>query len=264
MGRAMEDKLRQCESEVQVARAKLADDLATLRDPTTLASFTRSLKRTALDTKDELVDQAKETVRSTATKVVEDLKARAAANPAAALTIGAGLAWHFLRNPPVVTVLIGAGLYSLFRTHGSRVPEGSFLKQAKARLGEQASELGETAASMATDAAAAAADQMGEIAESAKDNVRVLADNARATVANTGATVRMKAETATESARRLVHEARDGIGNAAEAVWAAAEDARDVDLTPEPRDKILLGVAGVAVAAALGMSLQKRITAEVE
>jgi hypothetical protein len=262
----MEDKLGKCEHEVQAARAKLAHDLATLRDPTTLASFTRDLKQTALDTKDELVDQAKETVRSTATSLVEDLKARAAANPAAALTVGAGLAWHFLRNPPVATVLIGAGLYSLLRTHGSPVPEGRFLQQAKARLGEQASDLGETAASMATDAAAAAADRVGEIAENAKDSVRALADDARATVADASATVRMKAETATESARRLVHDARDGIGNAAQTVRDVTDVARD--MTPAPprdaRDKILLGVAGLAVAAALGVSLQKRTAAEVE
>jgi hypothetical protein len=262
----MQDKLHQCEHDVQVARAKLADDLATLGDPTTLESFTRSLKRTALDTKDELVGRAKENVRSTATSVVEDLKARAAANPAAALTIGAGLAWQFLRNPPIATVLIGTGLYSLFRTHGPHVPEGSFVQHAKARLGEQASELTESAADLASGATKAMAGRVGEIAESAKNNVRAFADETKATVTNAGAAVKVKAESASDTTRRLMHDVRDGIGNVAYAVQDLTEDERAMNPAPpgEARDKILLGIAGLAVAAALGMAVQKRTTAEVE
>ena len=35
-------------------------------------------------------------------------------------------------------------------------------------------------------------------------------------------------------------------------------------ISSQPRDKVLLGVAGLAVAAALGMAYQKRVIEEVE
>ena len=87
--------------------------------------------------KDALVDKAKSGVQSTIDTFVEDLKARAAANPAAALAIGAGIAWRLIQRPPIATALIGAGLYSLFRTtpthgtHGSARTTDEYLAQAK-------------------------------------------------------------------------------------------------------------------------------------
>ena len=90
--------LRQFEGDVEMARAKLTGSLATLRSPDTLSAFTDDLKKEALDTKDALIGQAKAAAQSKVTELVEDLKAKAAANPAAALAIGAGLAWHFLRR----------------------------------------------------------------------------------------------------------------------------------------------------------------------
>ena len=78
-----EASLQQIEREVEVARAKLAQDLAVLRDPATFSEFTEELKGEALGTKDALVDKAKSSVQSTIDGFVEDLKGRAAANPAA-------------------------------------------------------------------------------------------------------------------------------------------------------------------------------------
>ena len=108
--------LHQLERDVEAARAKLAGDLSTLRSPATYSEFSSKLKYEALDMKDALVDKAKSSVQSTIDTFVEDLKARAAANPAAALAIGAGIAWRLIQRPPIATALIGAGLYSLFRT----------------------------------------------------------------------------------------------------------------------------------------------------
>ena len=108
--------LHQLERDVEAARAKLAGDLSTLRCPATYSEFSSELKYEALDMKDALVDKAKSSVQSTIDTFVEDLKARAAANPAAALAIGAGIAWRLIQRPPIATALIGAGLYSLLRT----------------------------------------------------------------------------------------------------------------------------------------------------
>jgi hypothetical protein len=63
------------------------------------------LKQEAFETKDALWD---------------DVKARAAANPAALIAIGAGLAWRLMQRPPIASALIGVGLYSLWKTEAKR------------------------------------------------------------------------------------------------------------------------------------------------
>ena len=110
-----EPNLHQLEREVEGARAKLAADLAVLRSPDTFSEFTEGLKSETLGAKDALVERAKSSVQSTIEGFVEDLKGRAAANPSAAVAIGAGIAWRLFRHPPIATALIGAGLVSLFR-----------------------------------------------------------------------------------------------------------------------------------------------------
>ena len=76
----MAETLNQCERDVELARSKLAQDLATLRSPATYSSFTNTLKHEVLDTKDAVVAQAQDAVQSRLTDFVEDLKAKAAAN----------------------------------------------------------------------------------------------------------------------------------------------------------------------------------------
>ena len=76
--------------------------------------------------------------------MVEEVKGKAAANPAATLGIGAGIEWQLLRHPPIATALIGAGLYSLWRTPAARVSGNratDYFSHAKDRLGEQAADL---------------------------------------------------------------------------------------------------------------------------
>jgi hypothetical protein len=76
------ENLSKLEVEVEEARDKLARDLTLLRSPQTYREFTSGLKS---DT------------QSVAQRVLADVKARAAANPTAALAIGAGIAWRQLR-----------------------------------------------------------------------------------------------------------------------------------------------------------------------
>ena len=296
----MDNSLRQCERDVEAARAKLADDLAVLRSPATVASFTESLKDTALDAKDAVIEQAKDAVRSKVSSFVDELKAKAAANPAAALTIGAGIAWHVVRHPPIATALIGAGLYSLWRSQA--VPSNTdYFEHGKERLKEQASELGASAMDMASEMGDVVAAKAGELADTAKQTVQGWSQNAADSAANAGAAVKMGIEAVAAPARRVVHDVRDGMDTAGRTVrdltnragqataegaqhvlggakYAAsrataavddmAEDAlasgRDIVALSETRDKVLLGVAGLAVAAALGLAYQKRVAEQVE
>ena len=128
------DDLQQLERDVEAARTKLTADIATLRSPGTFSEFTHNLKQAALETRDNFIDDARTRTRSAIEEMVETVKEKAVANPAATLVIGAGIAWHLIRRPPVATALIGGGLFSLLRTDASaRPPNGHAEPLARAR-----------------------------------------------------------------------------------------------------------------------------------
>jgi hypothetical protein len=274
----MQDTLKQREHDVETARAKLADDLAILRSPKAFAAFTDDLKQDAIETKDELVGQVTDAVQSKVTGLVEDLKAKAAANPAAALMIGAGIGWYLLRHPPITTALIGCGLFSLLRTKASAQPHAQtrdYLRQGQERLKQQAStvasQAAETATSMAADARDKLAAESSELFETAKDSATRLTHDLRDQVAAGASAVQEQADAiiakAKGTASNLAHEARSG------AATATTQAARTFDHTletakaalpdVEARDRVLLGVAGLAVAAAVGVACQRRIAEKV-
>ena len=281
----MQNTLAQCERDVEQARARLAQDLSILRSPATLNSFTDSLKESAIDAKDSIVDE---------------LKAKAAANPAATLAIGAGIAWYFVRNPPIAMGLIGAGLYGLWHTNAVHPVNGDYLQQGRERLYEQASDFGASAVDAASEAGQAVSEKAGEMVDAAKQSVqewsRDAADTVAAAGASVGTAVKEKAELIAAGARRARHDltnqaakvgsqvsaatesaalsARQAVSDLSDQVGRASATSRQVGhqildssrdyISSQPRDKVLLGVAGLAVAAALGMAYQKRVIEEVE
>ena len=305
--------LHQLERDVEAARAKLAGHLSSLRSPATYSEFSSELKYEALDMKDALVDKAKSSVQSTIDTFVEDLKARAAANPAAALAIGAGIAWRFIRRPPIATALIGAGLYSLFRTipthgtHGNARTTDEYLAQAKDRLAEQASDLAETVKNRASAIGEAAAEKTTELATGVKERALAMGEAATEKATELAAGVKQSASSMGEAAqaselagaarsqaqhwsKEVRSPLRQAAGNASRLGGDASrtlEDMRGESMTAaeraasraaattnewmmrpiqeaagsqEARDKFLLGAAGVAVVAALGIACQRRLS----
>ena len=115
--------LNALERDVEQARARFADDLARLRSPSTLARFKDDAWAEARETKDELVGKTKEAAKDGAQRLFTELKERAAANPVAALAIGAGLAWRLVHRPPIATLLVGMGVVGLLRTSPARNSE---------------------------------------------------------------------------------------------------------------------------------------------
>lgn len=176
--------------------------------------------REAFEAKDRLVNQAKSSADSAFHDFLDDVKRRAASNPAAAVAIGAGLAWRLLRNPPVASALIGLGLMSLWRTKPTE--RDDYLAEGKRRLTEQAAD----AASKATEIAK-------EAAETVQDKFRDLTNSAQQQAFN----FTPEEEGATLSPQDL---AKNGAPNA--------------------RDTMLLGIASAAVAAAVAISCQKQIS----
>jgi hypothetical protein len=232
--------IRRLELEVEAARAKLATDLSRLRSPEAYADFRTSLEQDAQQAKDLVVDQIRSTTQSTLQGMVDDLKAKAAANPAATLAIGAGIAWRLSRHPPIATALIGAGLFSLLRTRPARVSgneTADYFSHAKERLKEQATDLAGEMKDQAAVIASGVKDHALAAAGAVKEQSAQLAGAAKEKVQQFGADVEAAVRDAPEHAASIAHQAL---------------------YDQDARDNLLLGTAGLAVIAALGVAYQRR------
>jgi uncharacterized protein YjbJ (UPF0337 family) len=192
-----------------------------------------------------IVDHAKSTTRSALQGMVDDVKERAAANPAATLAIGAGIAWQLFRHPPIATALIGAGLFSLLRTPPVRMGgngTADYLSHAKERLKEQAADLAGEVKDQAAVIAGDVKDDALAMAEALKEQSTELAGAAKEKVQQWGAGVEDVVRDVPVQAASLAQASR------------AAQSLTDQD----NRDNLLLGAAGLAVVAALGVAYQRR------
>ena len=239
-----EDTVYELEREVEAARSRLADHLSVFRSPDAAADFTRALKQ-----------QARSGLDATIASIMEDVKARAAANPAAALAIGAGLAWRLVRHPPIATALIGAGLVSLFRTPPTQAGAGAgYLSQTKTRLRERASQAVDYATEQAAHMSSRARENAAELAAAGKERAREWAAEATSSKQVTS-DLQERAASMSSQASELVSEMQD---RAAAVTYPYVQSAQQAIDGPEARDKLLLGSAGIAVAAALGIALYRR------
>jgi uncharacterized protein YdcH (DUF465 family) len=231
------------EREVENARSKLAADLDVLCSPRTLATVTEGLKQEALDTKDA---------------IWEKLKARAAANPAAMLAIAAGLGWRLINRPPIASALIGLGLFSLWRTPGAPLDQrAGFLQQSAQNLKAQGEGLATAASGVAADLTSQAKDTVSakgtEAWEAAKAKVQEWNEQAASRFDDARLTAKKASDSVVDGLRRQQHDLRDEIADVAA---AAKMSLRDNDT----RDTVLIGIAGVAIAAALGIACQKKLS----
>jgi hypothetical protein len=220
-------ELNALEREVEESRGRVSSDLARLRSPAVLSEFKQEAWREARGTKDELLGQARDSVQNTAQDVFTDIKRRAAANPAAALAIGAGVMWHLVRKPPISSLLIGVGVVSLMKTKPSETED-----------------FAEGVATQAHDLATAVKNKAQEWSAAAAD----AAQRGRAVIA--------------EEAGSLTDKTGQVIANASEAIEsrraAVAPERADLMSSQKARDQLLLGAAAFAVAAAVGLSIQRR------
>jgi hypothetical protein len=283
-----EPSLQQLERDVEVARAQLVGGLKRLRSPETYNQFKSRVSEEAVGLKDAMVEKAKSKVQSTFDSVLEDVKARAAANPAAALAIGAGIAWRLLRHPPIATALVGLGMISLFRTSPAQtnhLTDQEYLSQGRRRLVEQAGDLAETVKERAVELGHAAAEKSSEFAANIKDRAVELGEAAteRAAELTDAAKEQTREWTseATSATRRMTGAAASALDDTSTRIGemqlsasyeaarlrsragaAVEEYARPVQQTlghTESRDNLLLGAASIAVVTALGIACQRRL-----
>jgi hypothetical protein len=237
----MREDLEHLEREVESARSRLANNLSTLTSADTYSAFREDLK-----------DEA----RNALSRMVENVKARAAANPAAALAIGAGLTWRLLQRPPITAALIGAGLISLLRTTpvASNGFERDYYSEGKQRLKQQAAELADTVKDQAVELAGQIKEQASEVAAAASDGVRNLSADVAAGVKDQAASLSRRAYRTFEDG---IDSAASASGRVGEITQRTAREARYALRDPDVRDNLLLGIAGVAVVAALGIAYQR-------
>jgi predicted nucleic acid-binding protein len=225
--------LNALEREVELTRAKFADDLARLRAPHNLAEFKQDLWAHARETKDG---------------ILADLKARAAANPAAVAAVAAGVAWRLFHRPPIATALIGLGLFSLLRTSPERTDSETWIdRYAEDPVGElrsRASELADAAKQKVEDLSEEANQAAGEVTKELKE--RAAAATERATE-----TLREASDAARDRVIRLADDSMSAADRTSARLHAAMPDRDD-------RDNYLLGAAALAVAAAVGIAFQRR------
>jgi hypothetical protein len=216
------------EIEVKDARAKFAKDLALLRSR-------------------ELSADLKSEARSLFQRMLDNLKARAAANPSAALAIGAGIGWRLLKHPPIATVLVGAGILSLWRTKAIAVSD-DYLGTAHQRFGEQLNEAAATLKDYAAETAVAVRDKTAAYARSGRKNAEELATSAVDQAAEALESVR---EAGVNISHRAVSAGQRATSESGQTI---SDDQR--------RDQVLFGMAGLAVMAALSIAYQRRISDE--
>jgi hypothetical protein len=215
-----EAELDLLERDVEAARNRIAVDFARLRSPATLSGFKDDVLARGREAKDATIHAMTEQASSAARRVVADLKDRAAANPAAALAIGAGLLWRFAHRPPIATLLVGVGLASLLRTSPHSGPSPVVART---------SELAESAT---------------ELAGSAAQKVREWGEEARESAGETLAQVSAKAADLAAQASKL----GERVSDVAERAFPESNQ----------RDTFLLGAAALAVGAATLIAYQRR------
>jgi hypothetical protein len=232
-----QSQLNALEREVESARARVADDLARLRSPSTLTEFRDELWVEARQAKDQLAKRSSDYVTDMGHRLVDDVKGRVAANPAAALAIGAGLAWQILRRPPITSLLIGAGIFGLMKTR----PDPD--RDIAAGIARQAHDVANSVTERVQSWAAEAAEVVQDAAVKVVENVSPMAARVSGTMSSAGRAARDSAmqiaDDATSVGQQVTANITDGMAD------------------KEVRDQFLLGAATLAIAAAIGIASQR-------
>ena len=231
------------EREVEMARSRLTSDLAQLRSPENFSELKHKLSSEVQRTKDQAIARAKDVARDKAQNVLSDIKARVAANPVAALAIGAGVAWRLGHHPPVASALVGLGLIGLLRTDPRHPSMGSEMAARAVDLAASANR------KMEGWRPSNPAGQMGEMAAAAKEHLGAFADTAQERISEWGSDAGdLAARTTSDVADAALSLTEKGT----KVISAQVRDA-------EQRDRVLLGTAALALAAAVGIAAQRRL-----
>jgi len=257
---AQDKSIDELERDVEQARARVAADLALLRSPETYEAAKNGVMEAALGYRDQKVDG-----------VVGTLRAKAAANPLAVAAIGAGVAWRLYKHPPIASVLIGLGVTALMRTDPN--DDSMHPRRLMEAASQRASEMKERAAAQIADLKEAATGVIEEKTRqftAAAERTYERAAERVSSMGSSGASHGEAAHASTSFARTGDPEALGASATRMRAPTADMPIARGSDGAlweaedsyasgrAERRDAYLLGVAALAVGAAVGLSRMRQ------
>jgi methyl-accepting chemotaxis protein len=267
-------ELNQLERDVETARKRFGRHLERLRSPETLSQFKEDVTADVQGLRNEITLNAKAAASNTIANFIDDIKERAAANPTAALAIGAGVAWRLATHPPIASILVGYGVFSLMRTP-QHMPQSDIVTRAEdmvTRAEELATAMKHKVEQWSTDAP-----DTGEFVDSLKDSLAQLstmaeqtamqfADAAKTAAVRGSETVSHALQNSSETLGHALQSGSDALGHAlrtgTDTVTHAVRSGSDTigRALPggEERDKYLLGVAALALAGAVGIAYQRR------
>jgi hypothetical protein len=165
-----------------------------------------------------------------------------------------------IERPPIAAALIGAGLFSLFRTtpvKSSPFQHRDYFAEGRQRLTEQVSDFAEQIREEAVDMARSATSHGGNAAGVAAEKMREFASAAAAQAHEQASSASHLASQAINDATELARELPARVGRTIQKASLVAEDAIS---DSDTRDKLLFGAAGLAVATALGIAFQRSMS----
>jgi hypothetical protein len=276
----MSQELEALERDIRATRSRLAANLSVLTSTQAIDQLKSAVKTEAIETTDDLMERAKTSGIDMLRRGLDELKHKAMQNPAAVAALGAGIGWKFWKNPPVATALLGYGLFSLLRGP-DRDPVQNAVRDASERLEGAAVDAFDAAAETARgvrDRAASAFEDARQTATSLSDQARDKAASLLGDAKDTAAFAPDKAASPTAGSRQrataIMTEARDTASSlasegreTAQDMWARSKEAgqglidelsdRSRHIRTDPQSQLMLGIAGVAVAAAVGIAVNR-------
>jgi hypothetical protein len=252
-------ELDRLEGEVHEARKRVTSDLEVLRAPGTFSSFKEELVAEAQQSGDDAIANAKAAAMSWSERLLTEIKERAAANPVAVGAIAAGIGWRILRKPPITTMLVGYGLYSLFQTRPGQLAPGAETVYQAADAAVAAKEQVQQWSKEAGEAVAQARDV---VVPAAAGTVQRWTGGASETVAEATGSVQALAASGSEIARSWSADVGATVAEATGSLQTAAirgsQSVRHMAMDQQERDNVLLGAAAVALTTALGLAWLRR------
>jgi gas vesicle protein len=258
----MSEDLDRLERDIRATRARLAGNLSVLTSGETFDELKTTVKAEALDAGDDLMDRAKESGLSMMRNVLDDLKDKAIQNPAAVAAIGAGIGWKLWKNPPVASALVGYGLFSLLRGSDND-PVQNAVRDARDRIEDAASAAAKTARATAHDVRDKAAEIASDVQSRASALIGNATDDMRATASSLADEAHSTAARLTDEAQAMGRDAkelgRDMLARSQRSGRALLDDVADGarSLRGDAQSQVLLSLAGVAVAAAVGVAVSR-------
>ena len=262
------------ERDVEVARARLVNRVAQLKAPP-ISGVKDELVADATEYKDEVIDSAKQKVTDAIDGFVSDIKRRAADNPVAVAAIGAGIAWKLWQKPPITTLLVGAGVATLFGRSSVREIEidpydpdrpSGYVPGGVAGYGygttagaiEQKVIGGATVAiETAREKTSELRERVGEMTDSALRSAGELRDNAVRSAGELMDNARRSAGDLRESAVRSTGQAGDSLSAYARDTRARIQPARDYAEDMVRDNGLYFGLAALAIGAAAGIGFMQ-------